>query len=97
MYYPNFINVLPLDDITFVGDLVHACDMFPGNTKDTVIAQTTRADKAAEFLKQCIEPGFSYDGNSNQLLDKLLLVMEHSDFPATKHLAKTFKGMCVCA
>lgn len=93
MALPNFLRVLPMDDAMFLAELI-AGKMFPGDTKDKVKAKPTKAQKVTEFLNQCIEPSFSDDGNSNDALDKLLTIMEGSDFEPASDLAKDFKSGC---
>lgn len=78
-----------MDDVIFVATLI-ANDMFPGNTVNAMRAARTTAEKATIFLDQCIEPGFSADGNSNELLDKLLMLMKNSDFVPVKNVANQF-------
>lgn len=91
--YPKFITILPMDDAMFLGSLI-AAGLFPGNTKNAVNAKPTNADRAAEFLSKCIDPGFSDDGNSNELLDKLLTAMKETDFQLVQQLAKEFESQC---
>ena len=90
---PSFLRVLPMDDPMFLAELI-AGKMFPGDSKDQVKAKPTKAQKATEFLNRCIEPAFSDDGNSNSALDKLLTIMEESDFEPAKDLARDFKSGC---
>ena len=82
-----------MDDAMFLAELI-AGRMFPGDTKGKVKAKPTRAEKSTEFLTECIEPAFSDDGNSNEMLEKLLAIMEQSDFEPASDLAKEFKSGC---
>ena len=87
---PSFVRVLPMEDPMFLANLI-ASNMFPGDTMGAVVAQPTKDKKAAEFLSKCIEPEFSEDGNSNKMLEKLLVIMEGSSFEPNKELAKQLK------
>lgn len=52
-----------MDDVIFRAHLTIAGDMFPGSTRDAVLAEITPIKKAKQL---CIEPEFSADGNSNE-------------------------------
>ena len=88
-YYRRFLQVLPMDDAYFVGDLI-AGGMLPGDTKAEIRAKATTAQKAETFMDRCIEPSFSDDGTENPILKKLLKIMEDSGFPSAKELAEEF-------
>ena len=88
-YYPRFLKALPMNDPFFVAELI-AGSMLPGDSKAEIRAQATTAQKAETFMDRCIEPSFSDDGTENPMLKKLLKIMEDSDFPSAKDLAKEF-------
>ena len=74
----RLVKVLPMEDTYFITNLDTA-DLLPGNTKDKVQSASlpTRADKASHFLDNVILPDVD---NNRSNLDKLLNVMEESDF-----------------
>ena len=80
-----------MNDAIFCAGLATA-NLFPGDTFVTVTIQRTRPERALKFLIECIEPGFLMDNNKNDLLDRLLLVMEKSYFQHVQDLAKQFKN-----
>jgi len=90
-FLPKFISTLPMNDAIFCAGLATA-NLFPGDTFVTVTIQRTRPERALKFLIECIEPGFLMDNNKNDLLDRLLLVMEKSYFQHVQDLAKQFKN-----
>ena len=92
-FYPDFMKVLPMDDVMFLATLMSA-DLLPGESRSYVSAQKTRAEKADEFLRRVIQPGFAIDVDTNELLDKLLLKMKESDYEPAKKLVEEFKGNC---
>ena len=93
--YPRFLDVIPMDDVRFRAELTRA-GLFSGDSREAVIAKSTKAEKVELFLIKCIDPGFSEDGSSNELLDKLLTVMEKNSFLPVKQLAKDVRGTYVC-
>ena len=80
-----------MDDVKFRGELTRL-GLFSGDSKQAVLAEKTKAEKIELFLTKCIEPGFSGDDNSNDLLDLLLTAMEHSSFLPAQQLAKKVRG-----
>lgn len=90
-FLPKFVSILPMNDAMFCAGLATA-GLFPGNTFVVVTVQQTREERALKFLRECIEPGFFMDDNSNDSLDRLLSVMEESYFEHVKDLAKQFKN-----
>ena len=89
--YPQLLKILPLDDVEFRGQLI-SVHLFSGDSKEAVLAKSTKAEKVDLFLSKCIEPGFSEDGNSNAALDQLLTVMEQITFLPAQQLAKEVRG-----
>ena len=87
--------VLPMDDIMFLASLISA-NLLPSESRTAISARPTTVEKAAEFLRRCIEPGFSEDDNSNDLFDELLEKMEESSSLPAKQLAIEIKGNCKC-
>ena len=88
--YPRFLEVIPMDDVIFRGELTRL-GLFPGDSKGAVLAKNTKAEMVELFLTRCIDPGFSGD-SSNALLDLLLTAMEHSSFRPAQQLAKEVRG-----
>ena len=62
-------------------------DLLPGDLKNQLkLVHRTSADKAVLFLDSVIEPSVTSDGGSS--FDKLLHVMEDSEYQHVKELAK---------
>ena len=62
-------------------------DLLPGDLKNQLkLVHRTSADKAVVFLDSVIEPSVTSDGGSS--FDKLLHVMEDSEYQHVQELAK---------
>jgi len=74
-----------MDDVTFIAKL-YSRNLLPGDTRDEVESQATRARKAAYFLDHVIKRSLStaFAGSFNELLK----VMEDSEYDDVKELAK---------
>ena len=78
-----------MDDTLFIAKLF-TNDLLPGDLKSQLkLLHRTSADKAALFLDSVIEPSVIRDDGSS--FDKLLNVMEGSDFEGVKELAKQIR------
>ena len=78
-----------MDDIRFIAKL-YSESLLPGNLKSQLKSEKTSADKAALFLDSVIEPSVTSDGGSS--FDKLLHVMEDSEYQHVKELAEQIKS-----
>ena len=83
-FYCKLVDTLPMDDVRFIAKL-YSERLLPGNVKNELKSQKTSADKAAHFLDNVIEPSVTSDGGSS--FDKLLTVMEGSEYQHVKELA----------
>lgn len=92
--YTRFLDAVPMDDVKFRGKLT-SLGLFPGDTKEAVIAKSTKAEMVELYLTKCIDTGFSDDGNTNDSLGLLLTALEGCGFPPAQQLAKDVKGMYV--
>ena len=87
-YYPKLVEMLPMNDATFIAELVpHG--LLPGDLKHQLEAQNTSKDKATHFLDNAIKPSIII-GDDNTFT-KLLSVMVDSDFQGVRNLAKQIK------
>ena len=87
-YYPKLVEILPMNDATFIAELVpHG--LLPGDLKHQLEAQNTSKDKATHFLDNAIKPSINIDDDSN--LTKLLSVMAGGDFQSVRNLSKQIK------
>ena len=87
-YYPKLVEILPMNDATFIAELVpHG--LLPGDLRDQLEAQKTSKDKATHFLDNAIKPSIII-GDENSFT-KLLSVMVGGDFPGVRNLAKRIK------
>ena len=75
-----------MDDAVFIAKLF-SNDLLPGDLKNQLkLLHRTSADKAVLFLDSVIEPSVTSDGGSS--FNKLLNVMEDSEYPHVKELAR---------
>ena len=75
-----------MDDSVFVAKLF-SNDLLPGDLKNQLkLVHRTSADKAVLFLDSVIEPSVTSDGGSS--FDKLIHVMEDSEYQHVQELAK---------
>jgi len=88
-YYSKFVAALPMDDHKFLARLQEV-GLFPGDTYGMVTARPTSAARASEFLRSNIDTGFFLNDNTNESLDKLLMIMAESEFPNPRALAGVF-------
>ena len=78
-----------MDDAVFIAKLF-SNDLLPGDLKNQLkLLHRTLADKAVLFLDSVIEPSVTNDGGSS--FDKLLNVMEDSEYSHVKQLAKQIR------
>ena len=87
-YYAKLVKVLPMNDVTFIGEL-YSQDLLPGDLKSQVKSLSTPAEKASHFLDDVIEPSFSVN-NNNKTFEKLISIM--SKFTTVKELASEISG-----
>ena len=83
-FYARLVKTLPMDDVTFTAEL-YSRDLLPGDVRDLVKSQATRASKAAYFLDHVIEPSLA---NTYGSFNKLLKVMENCEYDNVKELAE---------
>ena len=85
-FYSKLVKTLPMDDAVFTAELF-SNDLLPGDLKNQLrLVHRTLADKAVLFLDSVIEPSVTSDGGSS--FDKLLHVMEDSEYQHVKELAE---------
>ena len=78
-----------MDDGVFIAKLF-SNDLLPGDLKNQLkLLHRMSVDKAALFLDSVIEPSVTSDGGSS--FDKLLNVMENSEYQHVKELAKQIR------
>ena len=104
-YYVELIRCLPMDDVTFIGELFKT-ELLPNNLKARLKSLPTSRDKAATFLDDVIEPGVQaqYDnGETFNQFTTLLSVMKASGNDNVEKLAETimaelnYKSSSSCA
>ena len=71
-----------MNDAIFIAKL-YSCDLLPDDLKERVESLRTEAEKAMYFMDHMIKPSVTSDGCS---FDKLLNVMESSNYPCVKEL-----------
>ena len=88
-FYSKLVETLPMDDAKFVAKLFSS-NLLPGDLKNQLkLLHRTSADKATLFLDSVIEPSVtSSDGSS---FEKLLKVMEDSEYEHVKELTKLIR------
>ena len=78
-----------MDDAVFVANL-YSNDLLPGNLRNQLkLLHRTSADKATLFLDSVIEPSVTSDDGKS--FNKLLNVMEDSEYDHLKELAKLIR------
>ena len=88
-FYAKLVKILPMDDAVFTAELF-SNDLLPGDLKNKLkLLHKTSAEKAALFLDSVIEPSVTNDGGSS--FDKLLNVMEDSEYQGVKELVKQIR------
>ena len=88
-FYSKLVETLPMDDAVFIAKLF-SNDLLPGDLKNRMkLLHRTSADKAVLFLDSVIEPSVTSDGGSS--FNKLLNVMEGSEYQHVKQLAKQIR------
>ena len=87
-YYPTLVDILPMNDATFIAELVPP-GLLPGDLKDQLQACKTSKDKATHFLDNVIKP--SVNSGVGSSFDKLLNVMEGSDYQGVRELARLIR------
>ena len=85
-FYSKLVKTLPMNDAVFIVKLF-SNNLLPGDLKNQLkLLHRTSADKAALFLDSVMEPSVTSDFGSS--FDKLLNVMEESEYQHVKELAK---------
>ena len=87
-FYPQLIEMLPMNDATFLSELFSA-RLLPGNVKDQVKSMSTQTNKAAHLLDQVIQPSVITGVGTH--FDDLIKVMEDSEYGGVKELAKLIR------
>ena len=78
-----------MDDVEFIAEL-YSNGLLPGDLKNQLkLPHRTSADKATLFLDSVIEPSVTSDGG--KMFDKLLNVMEDSEYDHVKELARIIR------
>ena len=90
-FYSKLVKILPMDDAMFTAELF-SNDLLPGNLKNQLkLVHKTSADKAVILLDSVIGPNVT-NGNDGSSFDKLLYLMENSEYQHVKELAKQIKA-----
>ena len=84
-FYKKLVQSLPLGDAHFRADLVSR-NLFCGDLLGQVNSKGTDAEKSEHFLTNTIDP--SLNAGTTDLFVNLLQVMENSDSPTLRSLAK---------
>ena len=87
-FYGKLVKILPMNDAIFVADL-YSNHLLPGDLKDQLNSKVTSADKATHLLDSVIKPSVTSSAGSS--FDELLNVMEDSEYPGVKDLAKLIR------
>ena len=88
-FYSKLVESLPMDDVKFIAKL-YSNGLLPGDLRNKLkLLHRTSADKATLFLDSVIEPSVTSDGG--KMFDKLLNVMEDSEYDHVKELARIIR------
>ena len=92
VYNSHYVQLLdlPMNDVRFMAAL-NQVNLFPGDSKAKVKAQSTPAEAAEFFLDNIIDREWT-DDNTNPQLDKLLRVMKECDYSAIQSLASSISN-----
>ena len=85
--YSSLVQVLPMSDLAFIAQL-EVDGLLPDNTKQTVQAEPTPADKAVCFLHKVVDPVL----HGSDRFCKLLVLMKKIDNYLLKMVADNFLG-----
>ena len=86
MEFYEKLTALPIDDMI---EKLYANNLLPGDHKAKVQSQSTPKEKAQHFLDAVIRR--SLEIGYTEQFDKLISIMESSDDPTLKHLAKKIR------
>ena len=87
-FYSKLVEMLPMNDAIFIAKL-YSGGLLSNDTKEHIESLTTEGKKAMYFLDHVIKPSLTSDGGST--IDKLLNVMEDSEYQGMKKLAEQIK------
>ena len=88
-FYSKLVETLPMNDVTFVAKL-YSHDLLSRELKNQLnLSDKTPAVKATIFLDSVIEPSVISDIGSS--FDKLLNVMEDSEYQGVKELVEQIR------
>ena len=88
-FYSKLVKTLPMNDAIFIAEL-YSHDLLPGDLKHQLnLSDKTPAVKATIFLDSMIYPSVIRDIGSS--FDKLLNVMEDSEYQGVKELAQQIR------
>ena len=88
-FYSKLVKTLPMDDPVFTAELF-SNDLLPGDLNNQLkLVHRTSAEKAVLFLDSAVKPSVTSDGGSS--FDKLLHVMEDSEYQHVKELAEEIR------
>lgn len=85
----NLVNCLPMNDPLFIAKL-SAQHLLPGDTENSIKAQSTTTDKSSYFLSHVIKPALRFGSISD--FDKLLSIMQTCDYNHVQQLSATIKS-----
>ena len=91
-YYSLLVQVLPMDDYSFIGTLF-TNRLLPGDLRDNIHRSHTKLEKAMLLLDRVIDPSINIDNNYFNIL---LEVMKESDYGNLKELASKIDHVCLC-
>ena len=87
-FYSKLVKTLPVNDAIFMAEL-YSCDLLSDDLKEHIESLTTKGRKATCFLDDVIKPSVISDIGSS--FDKLLNVMEDSEYQSVKELAEQIR------
>ena len=91
-YYSLLVQVLPMDDYSFIATLF-TNGLLPRGLKDDIHSSRTKSERAMLLLDRVIDPFINIDNNSFNIL---LKVMKESDYGNLKELASKIDQVCLC-
>ena len=87
-FYSKLVKTLPMNDAIFIAEL-YSHDLLSNDLKAHIESLTTEGRKAMYFLDHVIKPSVTSDIGSS--FDKLLNVIEDSEYQGVKELAEQIR------
>ena len=89
-FYPKLLEILPVDRLI---TQFYSKQLLSSDHKRKLDALSTHRERTKYFLDEVVEPSVKIDFTDH--FDEMLIIMENSDDPAVKFLAKNIREFLV--